>query len=421
MSLPTALTKTNPRNIATGPWMVVFLLCIVGALNYLDRTMITTMRSSIVSDMPMSDTQFGLLTSAFLWIYGVLSPFAGWLADRFSRSRVIICSLLVWSLVTFLTSYARTFEQLLATRIFMGISEACYIPAALALISDYHSNKTRSLATGIHIAGIYVGGSLGFVGGLISENHHWGYAFHVFGLIGIVYGLILFFVLKDAPARQQLKQEDLAGLSFRMAAKNLFTSRLYIRMLFFWGLMGIVGWMVMGWLPTYYKEHFQLSQSLAGLYATGYLYPASIAGLIFGGFIADRWSRRNDGARILVPMIGLFVASPCIFLASDTTILPLAIFFFVVYAFTYVFTDANLMPILCFVTDQRYRATGYGILNMFATIIGGLGIFAGGYLRDANVNLSFVFKSAAIILMICAVILYGIYLLNKKRILNSKV
>jgi MFS family permease len=416
MSLPTTITKTNTRNITAGPWMVVFLLCIVGALNYLDRTMITTMRSSIVSDMPMSDTQFGLLTSAFLWIYGILSPFAGWLADRFSRSRVIILSLLVWSLVTFLTSYARTFEQLLATRIFMGISEACYIPAALALISDYHSNKTRSFATGIHIAGIYVGGSLGFIGGWISENHHWGYAFHVFGLVGIAYASILFFLLKDAPARQVLKQEHLSAVSFGAAAKNLFASTVYIRMLFFWGLMGIVGWMVMGWLPTYYKEHFRLRQGLAGLYATGYLYPASIAGLIIGGFIADRWARRNSNARILVPMIGLLVASPCIFLASDTSVLPLAIFFFIVYAFTYVFTDANLMPILCMVSDQRYRATGYGILNMFATIIGGLGLFGGGYLRDAHVNLSLVFKSAAIILLICAGILYSIFLLNKNRI-----
>ncbi|MDP2338849.1 MAG: MFS transporter, partial [Bacteroidota bacterium] len=158
-------------------WLIVFLLCIVGALNYIDRTMITTMRSSITEAIPMSDAKFGLLTAVFLWVYGILSPFAGFLADRFNRSRVIIMSLFVWSAVTWLTAYATTFEQLLATRALMGISEACYIPAALALISDYHKGTTRSLAIGIHMAGIMVGQSLGFIGGWIAEEHDWSAAF----------------------------------------------------------------------------------------------------------------------------------------------------------------------------------------------------------------------------------------------------
>src|SRR5690606_36326099 len=152
-------------------WVVVGMLCIVGCLNYLDRMMMATMRSSIVEYMPMTDAQFGLLTSVFLWVYGILSPVAGFLADRFNRSRVIIVSLFVWSLVTRLTSYATSFEELLVTRALMGISEACYIPAALVLIMDYHRGATRSLANGIHMAGIMIGQSFGFIGGLIADNH----------------------------------------------------------------------------------------------------------------------------------------------------------------------------------------------------------------------------------------------------------
>src|SRR5690606_14004347 len=106
------------------PWLLVALLCVVGALNYLDRMIITTMRGSIVEAIPMTDAQFGLLSSVFLWVYGFASPFAGFLADKFSRSKVIIVSLFVWSLVTWLTSLATSFEQLLATRALMGISEA---------------------------------------------------------------------------------------------------------------------------------------------------------------------------------------------------------------------------------------------------------------------------------------------------------
>ncbi len=134
-------------------WLVVALLWVVALLNYLDRMMLTTMRDSIKAAIAMNDEQFGLLTSVFLGVYGLLSPLGGYLADRFSRSRVIVGSLLVWSLVTWLTGHAQTFEQLLAARALMGLSEACYIPAALALIADYHRGPTRSLATGIHMTG----------------------------------------------------------------------------------------------------------------------------------------------------------------------------------------------------------------------------------------------------------------------------
>ena len=145
MSITSSRLLTSESKLPRGAWLVVALLFFIGALNYLDRIMITTMRSSIIDAMPMSEAQFGLLTSAFLWTYGILSPFAGFLADKFNRSRVVIVSLLVWSIVTWLTAYSKTYEQLLATRILMGVSEACYIPAALALIADYHRNTTRSL------------------------------------------------------------------------------------------------------------------------------------------------------------------------------------------------------------------------------------------------------------------------------------
>src|SRR3954465_1158014 len=112
-------------------WLTVGLLWFVGCLNYLDRVMITTMRQSVVDAIPMTDAQFGLLTTVFLLVYGLLSPFAGFLADRFNRSRVILISLIVWSAVTWLTAHATTYGQLLTTRALMGVSEACYIPAAL--------------------------------------------------------------------------------------------------------------------------------------------------------------------------------------------------------------------------------------------------------------------------------------------------
>src|SRR6476619_3598949 len=124
-------------------WLVVVLLFFVGLLNYLDRNTITTMHTSIIQAIPMSDKQFSLLTAGFLWVYGSFSPFAGFLADRFGRSRIIIIRLFIWSVVTWLTAHAHSFTQLLAMRALMGLSEACYIPAALAWITDDHKGPTQ--------------------------------------------------------------------------------------------------------------------------------------------------------------------------------------------------------------------------------------------------------------------------------------
>ncbi len=399
--------SVSTNKVTSRAWLYVAMLCIVGCLNYMDRIMITTMRRSIIESMPMTESQFGLLTSVFLWVYGTASPLAGYMADKFNRSKVIIASLFIWSVVTWLTSRASTFEELLATRALMGISEACYIPAALALITDYHRGPTRSLATGIHMGGIMIGQSLGFVGGWIAEHHHWAYAFKIFGVIGIVYALVLAFVLKDAKKTTDIKSTAAREqVSFKGAVIDLFRRRSFLLALLFWSLLGVVNWMTVGWLPTYYKEHFKLSQSTAGLYATVFTYTSALAGVIFGGIVADRWSRTTPRARILVPVIGLCIAAPCIFIAGNTFLLYLAIGGMMVFAFTRSFSDANMMPILCLVSDPRYRATGYGILNFLSCIVGGLGLYGAGVLRDSAINLSTVFQFASLLVLLCAFVLF---------------
>lgn len=405
----TSTTSKNKTNIY--PWLVVAMLCVVGCLNYLDRMMITTMRSSIVKEIHMTDAQFGLLTSVFLWVYGLLSPVAGFIADKYNKSRVIIISLLVWSSVTFLTSFATSFEYLLATRALMGISEAFYIPTAVALIMDYHRGNTRSFANSVHMMGIMVGQSLGFIGGWLAEDHSWNFAFNVLGGIGIVYAVILMVGLKDNPERDQA--QPLAGEmlitgkpKFFSVVIHLLQNKNYLKALVTWSMIGIVGWMIGGWLPTYYKENFNLSQTMAGIYATGYFHAASITGVLVGGFLADRWSRKKSNARILIPLLGLCVAAPAIYIASYTTILTIAVAGFMLYAFTRIFTDGNMMPILCLIVDSRYRATAYGILNLFSCIIGGIGLYLGGYLRDVDINLSYFFQVAALLMTIAALFFY---------------
>ncbi|QYM80737.1 MFS transporter [Horticoccus luteus] len=399
----------SPRSLPPRAWLIVALLWFVACLNYLDRVMLTTMRLSLVDAIPMTDAQFGLLTSAFLWVYGLLSPFAGFLADRFSRSRVIVCSLFVWSVVTWSTGHCTTFHSLLLTRALMGISEACYIPAALALIADYHRGPTRSLATGIHMSGIMAGAGLGGIGGWIAEHYHWSNAFNWFGVGGMIYGVFLALLLRDAPASNAAPTPVATVVSpvhFWAAMIDLLRRRSFLLALAFWGLLGVVGWAVTGWMPTYMNEHFALSEGVAGFTAFGYLQATSFVGALAGGVWADRWSRRNERGRIFVPVIGLCLAAPGIYLASHTTLVVVAIAGLMLYGFARASTDSNMMPILCMVIDPRYRATGYGLLNLFACLVGGATIYAGGLLRDSDISLTVIFQGAAVSMILAALLLF---------------
>lgn len=389
-------------------WLIVVLLWVIGCLNYLDRVMITTMRSSLKEAIPMTEAQFGLLTTVFLLVYGVLSPFAGFLADRFNRSRVIIGSLFVWSLITWLTAHAKTYEQLLATRLLMGISEACYIPAALALVADYHRGATRSLATGLLLGGVVVGSGLGGLGGWLAERHGWSYAFNLFGLVGIAYSVVLVLLLRDVPREGGgaiAPTESVQKVRLGEAITSLFSRGAFILALIYWSLLGLAGWMVIGWMPTYFQEHFHLTQGAAGLLATVYLNAASLLGLMVGGAWADRWSLTHKRACIFVSVIGLCVSAPSILLVPNTSLLPLAIAGLVLHGLTRSFADTEMMPILCLISDSRYRATGFGVLNLVACLVGGATIYAGGALRDAQVDISKLFQFGAFSLMGCAVLL----------------
>lgn len=399
--------NANPK-LPPRAWLVVALLWPVACLNYLDRVMITTMRGSVMEAIPMTEAQFGLLTAVFLVVYAILSPCAGFLADRFSRSHVIIGSLVVWSVITWLTGQAKTFEQLLATRALMGISEACYIPAALALIVDYHRGPTRSLATGIHVTGVYVGAGLGGVGGWLAEREGWAYAFNLFGIVGIVYGAVLVCALRDAPqtgAGTAATVSAAPKVRFGEALVSLLGSGSFLLMLVFWGLLSVAGWGVIGWMPTYLGEHFHLGQGRAGLSATGYLNAATVLGLLVGGVWADRWSRTRKRARILVVVIGLCIAAPGVLLAANSDMLVLAVAGLVLYGLARSFTDANMMPILCLVSDLRYLATGFGVLNLFACLVGAATVYAGGALRDAQLDVSHIFRFAAGGLILCAALM----------------
>lgn len=414
--------KSKPGSYA---WVIVALLWVVAMLNYLDRQLLTTIREPIVNDIPQTEAQFGLLTAVFLFIYSLLSPVGGFLADRFSRRVVILCSLLVWSMVTWITGHVHDYQQLFIARALMGISEACYIPAALALITDYHRGRTRSLATGIHMSGVYVGMALAGYGGHLAEITGWRLAFGLFGFVGVAYALILTFFLKDPSPEKEggtlsLAEKEAASKpvekpSISSALKNLFTKPAFWLLLVIMVGSGAANWLVLAWFPTLLKEKFNLTLGDAGVHATFWNTLAKYIAVIGGAMIADRWSMINLKGRQLLPGIVFCIAAPLIgasalvgnFSIFDGFVTGFGIFvtFIAFQGLAQGALDATLMPILRSHIDERFSATGYGFLNLVSAGIGGFTVLLGGNIRDAGFDLTLLFAASSGMILICGLCL----------------
>lgn len=380
----------NPLRYA---WMVVFLLFPVALLNYLDRQMLATMKASMVGDIPSiaNRADWGLILGCFKWTYAILSPFGGYIADRFSKRWVIGGSLFVWSLVTWWTGHVTTFHELLAARAVMGISEAFYIPAALALISDYHLGSTRSRAVGVHQAGIYVGQIIGGFAGYMADSpdHGWRWMFSTCGMIGVIYAIPLIAALRD-PVRVAPTAEDTAAAKTGVL-RGLLGNRNFILLLLYFTLPGIAGWVVRDWMPEILREKFSLGQGKAGVSAILYVQLASLVGALIGGTLADRWMKTTNRGRIFTSAIGMALFLPALFGVGNAPTLTLAIVGLIIFGLGWGFFDCNNMPILCQIARPEWRATGYGLMNLVGISCGGFGDWAFGALRDRHVPLNLIF------------------------------
>lgn len=380
----------SPRSLSRTAWLAVGLLWPVALLNYMDRQMLATMKTSMVDDIDglTSDAQWGFVLASFKWVYAVLSPVGGFIADRFSRRHVIAVSLFAWSVVTWLTGHVSTYNELVATRALMGISEAFYIPAALALIADYHLGHTRSRAIGIHQTGIYMGLILGGYAGYVADEPAlgWRWAFDCAGIVGILYALPLFLLLKNPPRTATHVSASAGG-----AVRELLTNRNFILLVLYFTLPAIAGWVIKDWMPVILKNQFHLSQGEAGKIAVLYVQIASIAGAVVGGVIADRWMRRSDRGRIYTSAVGMILFLPALVgLGNPGTVL-FAILFLILFGIGWGFFDCNNMPILSQIARPELRATGYGIMNFVSISCGGLGDWGFGFLQDRGVPLTLIF------------------------------
>ena len=379
------------------PWVVVGLLSVVAFLNYLDRQMLSTMQAAIGMDIAelQQAQNFGRLMAIFLWVYAVVSPFAGSIADRLSRKWLIVGSLGVWSLVTLLMGHCQTFTQMYWLRGLMGVSEALYIPSSLSLIADYHTGKSRSLAVGLHMTGLYLGQAVGGFGAIFASALSWRMTFHWFGIAGVLYAAVLVFFLREKRemADQVGHDADASVIpghdreSLLRSFGLIFSNIAFWVILFFFASTSLPGWATKNWLPTLFAQHIDGGMQVAGPVATITIALASFVGVIVGGPLSDRWVLKNLRGRIYTSAIGLGMMIPALLLMGLGRGVVPAVASGLIFGLGYGMFDTNNMPILCQFVPSRLRATAYGFMNMVGVAMGALCTQLLG--RISNLGLSF--------------------------------
>ena len=397
------------------PWVVVALLGGVALLNYMDRQMLSTMKDSMQVDIIdlQSATNFGRLMAIFLWVYGLMSPISGIIADNLSRKKLIVGSLLVWSSVTYLMGLATTYDQVFWLRALMGVSEALYLPAGLSLIADYHTGGSRSLAVGIHMTGLYLGQAIGGFGATLAAAYSWNTTFYWFGIIGIAYAFVLAVFLKDkkrvAPEEAKESTPKKPQANVLLSLKSLFTNPAFWVILLYFAIPSLPGWATKNWLPTLFAENLGLPMSQAGPIATITIAFSSFVGVVLGGILSDRWVRKNIKGRIYTGAIGLSLTIPSLLLLGFGSSIVEVVTAGVLFGIGFGMFDANNMPILCQFVSVRQRATAYGVMNMVGVFAGAMiTSVLGSWSDDGNLGMGFALL-AAVVAVAVVIQLYSLH------------
>jgi sugar phosphate permease len=384
-------------------WGVVALLCVIAALNYVDRTAISTVLPLLRADLRLSDVHIAAIGTCFLWSYALGCPFAGWLADRHRRARVVFWSLLLWSAVTAATSFVTSVPQLLFLRALLGIVESAYLPAAIALIGDYHGPKTRGTAMGLHIAGLNFGvvaggATVGFLGAHIG----WRSTFLSMGAIGGLLAVFTWFYLRDPvwpPTEKAGARAPSSFALFRIPSAVVVAGEMAI--------VSMATWVFLNWLPLYFSEVHHLSLAGAGFSGTFFLQMPAALGMGLGGFVSDRLGGGKPERRMLILGLGLLASAPFLFAFNFPLGVASISACLLAYSLLRSLGSANEEPILCDLLEPRERATAFGIINGANNIAGGAAVLASGYIKQ-SIGLAGLFTITFFVVLASALLcLYG--------------
>jgi predicted MFS family arabinose efflux permease len=388
-------------------WIVVAVLALVAFLNEVDRHAIYALFPLLEKDLGMSKLQLGMLGSAFLWAYALLGPQAGYVGDRFPRRYVIICSLLLWSLMTGLNGFATSGTQLIYLRVLLAVSEAFYMPCALALISEHHSEKTRSKGIAIHLSAMAVGQVTGgFLGGFMGQYFSWRTLFFVLGGAGIAYAPLLLVLLHNAPG--SAAGGTAKRPSFLEAGRAVARVRtLQLLCLAFVGY-SIVGSVMQTWLPYFLFHKFHTSLTTAGFSAAFYLQLPTALGNIAWGTVGDYFAMRNYRGRMLVQAGSLLISAPFLLSMGLAGSLAGVAASLTLLGFLRTGWPPNVMAVIFQLVPARRSSTTYGLLNFCGNVSAGLALLVASDLGarfgfgPAFASLSTIHAAAAGVLVVAA-------------------
>jgi MFS family permease len=351
-------------------------------LNDSDRQTVFAMFPALAADLAMSDRELGYVGAVFLWVYALGCPLAGVLGDRISKRLLAVGSLVVWSLVTLATGWARSGTDMLALRGAMGISESLFLPTAIALTADAHPPALRSRAIAILTTAQIAGTVAGSVfGGRMADAGRWRDAFFILGMLGVAYAVPYFLFLRrvcETPAEARSATHSSSPVRSLVGAPS-FLVLCTVFPCFVFGL-----WLIYGWLPTFLHDKFALSQGDAAWNATVYLQSATAIGLLGGGFLSDRLYRRTAAARQWVLVASLVCSAPCLYLIGAADSLAATRLAAAAFGLSSGLFMGNVFAAGFEVVPAGLRATAVGILNFFGGTVSGFATLFGGMWKPTN-------------------------------------
>lgn len=387
-------------------WPLIAILTSIAALNYCDRLAIAAVFPLLRADLGASDVMLGTIASAFLWSYAIGSPIVGWIADHISRSRMVLISLIAWSLVTLATGLAHSANQLIVIRVLLGLAECAYIPAAVGLLADHHGSQQRGRAIGIHTAGLGIGAVAGStLAGFLGQRYGWRSTFLILGAAGILLSFIAAIVLrgKDQPVS---RTASIANQEVPEAGGIL---RALLHVPSYWVLLvqsmilSIGIWLFLNWLPLYFTESFGMSLAGAAFYGAALLEFPLLFGVVAGGYLSDAVARRSSAGRMLIQTICYVIASVLLLVFTRNSTFALIAMALLGFSLMRSFAVANESPLLCDLLPPKQRSTAIGLMNSANTFAGGVGVFGAGVLKS-NFGLSAIFAGVSGILLIAAAV-----------------
>ncbi len=377
--------RPKPFFASRYPWLLVGMLWFCGFFNYADRQAVNAVMTLIKADYQLTNEQAGTILSAFMIVYAIAGPFAGFLVDKISRRWLIVTGLGFWSLIAAGTGFARSYWQLIFFRGAEGLGESAYFPASMSILSDYHGPRTRSRAMGIHQTSVYfgvVGGSV--FAGLIANHYGWRMPFYIFGAIGIVYSIALMGLIKEPPrggfeAKPEVVEPRASFL--RNAAELLQNPAAAAQMCVFVGA-NLVTMSIVTWMPTHVGERFSMGLVKDNFTATFYMQLGSFFGSLLGGFGADHFSRYTRGGRTLVQAFGLICGAPCVYLIGATYSQMWLIAGLLGVGIAKGIYESNIFAALFDVIAPRLRGSAAGLINS----VGWAGASLGTYLIGVSAD-----------------------------------